>query len=205
MARQRLTDRSINRKPPASGQIEIWDSVVPGFGLRISYGGKRTYCVMTRINGHQVRRTVGTTVTHTLAEAREAARDILRDAAKGIDTKDRERIERREAQKGQQNTFDAIAALYMQEHASKRKSGDELQRKLDKDILPEIGHLPITDITRDGASSRHASRKPGAVFGLPPGFGEAEPLSQRPFSSRSTIVIFPCFHVFPADVIASCL
>ena len=148
MARQRLTDRSINRKPPASGQIEIWDSVVPGFGLRISYGGKRTYCIMTRINGRQVRRTVATTATHTLAEAREAARDMLRDAAKGIDSKDCERIERREAQKARRDTFGAIAALYMQEHGSKRKSGGELQRKLDKDILPEIGHLPITDVTR---------------------------------------------------------
>ena len=148
MARQRLTDRSINRKPPASGQIEIWDTVVPGFGLRVSYGGKRTFFVMTRINGRQVRRTAGTTTTHSLAEAREAARNILRDAAKGIDLKDRERIERREAQKARQDTFAAIAELYMQERGSKRKSGTELQRKLKKDILPEIGHLPITEITR---------------------------------------------------------
>ena len=39
MARQKLTEKAVNRKPPATGQLELWDTVLPGFGLRISYGG----------------------------------------------------------------------------------------------------------------------------------------------------------------------
>ncbi len=146
--RTKLTDRNVNRKPPAKGQLEMWDTVLPGFGLRISYGGKRAYFIMARINGKQRRLSVGNAALIGLAEAREKARDMMRDAARGIDPNERERIERREAHKARQDTFAAMAELYMTEHGSKRKSGGEMQRKLDVDILPEIGHLPIADITR---------------------------------------------------------
>lgn len=148
MARQRLTDRTMKQKPPASGTTELWDTDLPGFGARISYGGRKTFFVMTRVNGKQRRFTVGQYPLLTLAEARDRARKLFRDAAKGVDPKERERIDQREAQKARQDTFAIIAKQYMQEHGSKRKSGAELQRKLDKDILPVIGHLPIAEITR---------------------------------------------------------
>ena len=146
--RTKLTDRNVNRKPPESGQIEMWDTTLPGFGIRIGHGGKRTYNVMVRINGKQRRVTVANAKLIGLAESREKAREIMRDAARGIDPVERERIDRREAQKTGQRTFAAIAEMYMQEKGSKRKSAGELQRKLDREILPEIGHLPIADITR---------------------------------------------------------
>ena len=68
--------------------------------------------------------------------------------ARDIDPRETERVERRAAQKAKRDTFAAIAEMYMKERGSKRKSGIELQRKLDVDILPEIGHLPIADIGR---------------------------------------------------------
>ncbi|MCZ6771954.1 MAG: tyrosine-type recombinase/integrase [Proteobacteria bacterium] len=146
--RTKLTDRNVNRKPPESGQIEMWDTTLPGFGIRIGHGGKRTYNVMVRINGKQRRVTVANAKLIGLAESREKAREIMRDAARGIDPVERERIDRREAQKTGQGTFAAIAEMYMQEKGRQRKSAGELQRKLDREILPEIGHLPIADITR---------------------------------------------------------
>ncbi len=100
-----LTDRAIKRKPPATGILELWDTVVPGLALRIGYGGRRTYTVTTRINGRQIRRKVGTTATHKLSQAREAARDILYHAARGLDPYGKEararaaRLEQVEAQR----------------------------------------------------------------------------------------------------------
>ena len=44
---------------PSAGQTELWDDLVPGFGLRIAAGGARTYFVMKRLNSKLVRRTVG--------------------------------------------------------------------------------------------------------------------------------------------------
>ena len=138
--RTRLTDRNINTRLPATGTIELWDAVVPGLHLRIHAGGRRTYAVMTRIfdaakgKPIQIRKRIGTTDTHRLSEAREAARGILRDAARDIDPRKSERRERREAHKARQDTFAAIAEMYMTERGGKRKSGTELQRKLDVDI-----------------------------------------------------------------------
>ncbi len=90
MPSQTLTSRAINRKPPKEGTLEMWDTVMPGLHLRIGYGGRKTYSVTTRLyrvgeKPKQIRRSVGTTVTHTLAEARDAARDFIREAAKGND------------------------------------------------------------------------------------------------------------------------
>ena len=110
--RTKLTDRNVNRKPPAKGQLEMWDTVLPGFGLRISYGGKRAYFIMARINGKQRRLSVGNAALIGLAEAREKARDMMRDAARGVDPSERERMERREAQRARQDTFGSFAALY---------------------------------------------------------------------------------------------
>ena len=90
MPKVKLTDRAIKRKPPEKGILELWDTVVPGLALRIGYGGARTYTVTTRIHGRQVRRKVGNTATHSLAEARQGAREVLNDAAKGKDTASRE-------------------------------------------------------------------------------------------------------------------
>ena len=87
MPTQKLTSRSLACKPPLTGTLELWDTVVPGLALRVSYGGTRSWSVMTRLNGkRQIRRKIGTVATHSLAEAREAARDVIRDAAKGIDS-----------------------------------------------------------------------------------------------------------------------
>ncbi len=72
--RQRLTDRSIKQKPPATGQTEIWDTVVPGLACRISYGGRRTFTIMTRIDKRQIRRTVGHYPNLSLSDAREPHR-----------------------------------------------------------------------------------------------------------------------------------
>ena len=87
MARVRLTDKSLRRAAPASGQVELWDDLVPGFGLRIAAGGSRTFFVMKRLNGKLVRRTVARVpaglepVTSKgelkLAAAREKARIML--------------------------------------------------------------------------------------------------------------------------------
>ncbi len=146
--RQRLTDRSLRQKPPATGQTELWDTVVPGLACRISYGGRRTFTVMTRINKRQIRRTVGHYPNLSLSDARDKAREMLADAAKGIDPKDRERQERQEAQRAQRHTFGWVAEAFMADHGSKLRTASEYQRKIDVEILPTWGDLPISEITR---------------------------------------------------------
>ena len=43
-------------KSPASGRVDYWDEDTPGFGLRISATGKRTWVAMYRTKGDRQRR-----------------------------------------------------------------------------------------------------------------------------------------------------
>ena len=141
--RQRLTERTLRRKD----QGEIWDELLPGFGIRIG-ARRRTYFVMGRVDGKQVRRTVGTTVNLTLAQAREKARAMLAHFAAGIDPEEAARVAKLEAARTRLNSFTAVSEAYMQEHGRHRKDPAERQRKLDVNILPIIGHIPVADLKR---------------------------------------------------------
>src|SRR5580765_201520 len=92
MARKKLTTLLVTRtKPPAPGpggavtRAEIWDTLLPAFGLRISSTGRKTYCVMYRVRGEQVRQNIGDAAVIDLDEAREKARDALKAVQAGTD------------------------------------------------------------------------------------------------------------------------
>lgn len=146
MARLRLTDRALRREAPKEGQIELWDDLVPGFGLRIAAKGARTFFVMKRVKGRLVRRTVGKASDLRLPAARERARTMLEDMQRGIDPAPRA------AAPGEAEwTFEKVAAAYFADPA-KRGGGrlaskSELQRKVRVD-LAEWASKPIAEIDK---------------------------------------------------------
>ncbi|HVB15059.1 MAG TPA: Arm DNA-binding domain-containing protein, partial [Stellaceae bacterium] len=76
-------------RPPASGRVEYWDKQLPGFGLRISATGRKSWVVMYRVSGKLVRETLSTlAATPSVADARELARDSLRQAQRGTNPAD---------------------------------------------------------------------------------------------------------------------
>ncbi len=71
MPRLRLDDMRLDELPvPANGQIDYWDPVLPGFGLRVSQGGTRAWVMMIRAAGRKRRITLGAYPALSLAEAR---------------------------------------------------------------------------------------------------------------------------------------
>src|SRR5712691_9322115 len=85
----KLTDLAVaSIKPPASGRIEIWDAMLPGFGLRVSEKGSKSWVVLYRVHGRSMgkrRLTLGRYPIISLAKARERARKIFEVASEGID------------------------------------------------------------------------------------------------------------------------
>ena len=158
MPTQKLTARAINRKPPKTGTLELWDTIVPGLALRIGYGGKRAYCLTTRIGGTQVRRTIGSTATHTLGQARDAARDVLRDAAEGIDSASKDvkrkvaQEARREAERAEAGAFRSVAEAWLADTGkrggARLRSKKAIESQLERDVYPKLGARPITEISR---------------------------------------------------------
>src|SRR5262249_6084266 len=59
MPTQKLTDKTLKGlKAPASGQVDYWDELLPGFGVRVGTSGRKSFFVWTRINGKPRRITI---------------------------------------------------------------------------------------------------------------------------------------------------
>lgn len=85
-ARTILTDMAVRKlTPPDSGQRELWDSKIGGFGVRVSAGGTKSFVLMYRVHGRQRRMTLGRYPDLLLADARNLAQRALADVASGRD------------------------------------------------------------------------------------------------------------------------
>ena len=71
-------------KAPGPKRLDVWDTVLQGFGVRVSPAGRKSWFVIVRVNGCQKRVTIGTYPAISLAEARGEARKIIRDAQLGV-------------------------------------------------------------------------------------------------------------------------
>jgi integrase len=139
-----LTVRFIDSiDPPPSGRVEYFDAGTKGFGLRVTAAGRMTWVVLYRYLGTKRRMTLGTYPTVTLADAREAAEDALRAAAKGKDPAGEKKAAR------EADTFAELAEDYIELHAKPNKrSWKEDRRALDRDLLPTFRLRKAADVKR---------------------------------------------------------
>ena len=158
MPKIRLTQAAVDRlQPPAAGRVEIWDAVLPGFGLRIAaprpgQPSRRSWQVLYRVGGKSVRETLGTTATIPKVDAARAlARASIQKAHQGIHpVRERRQAAAAEAN-GRGQTLAAAIDRYLERYAVKRMRPDyfkETKRTLDRDIKPALGSRPIGDIAR---------------------------------------------------------
>lgn len=84
----KLTKAAIGALELPAGKTDalFWDDDMPGFGVRIRSGGKRTFIVQYRVGKQQRRLTLGRVEALDLSEARRAARAALGKAGLGEDT-----------------------------------------------------------------------------------------------------------------------
>lgn len=81
-----LTDvklRSLKSGP--SGRVEIWDAQLPGFGVRVSPAGTKSFVLLYRMHGRSRRMTLGRYPQMMLADARAKARTALNAVLCGVD------------------------------------------------------------------------------------------------------------------------
>jgi integrase len=113
-----------------------------GFGVRVSYGGRKAFVVRYRVNGRLRRLTLGPYPDLSLAEARRKARMIMGDVAQGDDPAQDKQV-RREAE-----TFRGLAKAYLEVAEKRHRSWKEEKRIVDKDLLPDFGSRLLVDIRR---------------------------------------------------------
>ncbi len=146
MATPGLNARKVESLRPGSRRAEYWDGALPGFGLRVSTGGRKTWVLMYRRNNRLRRFTLGTYPPLSLADAREMAALMLVAVQKGGDPatdKARERFAK---------TYADLAKEYIERHAKpNKKTWREDERILAHDVLPKWRHLQPRDIRRSDA------------------------------------------------------
>jgi integrase len=142
----RFTARALQAvAPPATGRGEVFDETLPGFGVRISASGRRTWFVMYRCEGSLERLTLGRAgpAGLSLADARAAAREALATVAKGGNPAEAKRRGRKT------ETFAELAERYLAEHAKpNKKSWRRDEEILNRDVLPAIGRMKANKVGR---------------------------------------------------------
>jgi integrase len=166
MPNLRLTQAAANNlKPPASGRIEVWDSQLPGFGLRISSSGLKTWQCLYRVDGKPVREKLGTLAQiQNVADAREMARQSMTKARSGANpVEDRRRKEEEEQRRvkadeaRRKNTLAAVIDRYLAERPGDKGRRPmraeylvETARTLDKNVKQSaLGKRPLDEIAGD--------------------------------------------------------
>src|SRR5260221_4345112 len=88
-ARRRLTDQVVRQlPPPLKGNRIAYDSDVPGFGLRVTAAGARSWILnyRRRADGVERRYTIGSRAAWPGGTAREEAKPLRRGLAGGGDS-----------------------------------------------------------------------------------------------------------------------
>lgn len=89
MQKTKLTRSTIDKlRPPAEGYVIVWDTDLPGFGLRITSANARTFIAQGRVNGRSVRKNIASASKKSPEEARKAAKKMLADFSEGVDPRD---------------------------------------------------------------------------------------------------------------------
>jgi len=148
--RLNLTPTKISGLPraPEGKRYQVMDTQVPGFGIRVTDTGNRTFILRTRYPGgaNPSRREIGNCADIDLSDAREKARKWRSLVRQGIDPAVEEQKERREAIRKQAITFAAVAEDFVREKLPGERKGKDVEREIRRDLLPKWGKLAITDI-----------------------------------------------------------
>jgi integrase len=97
--------------PPGKSDAIFFDDDVPGLGLRLRGGGKRSWIFQYAVGAKQRRMTIGAAPAHTLAVARKTATELLARVRLGEDPA----ASKRENQRRAADTVDATLRLYLPE------------------------------------------------------------------------------------------
>ncbi len=129
-----LTDISIRAlKPPVKGNTVLWDKSMPGFGVRCSQGGTKSFFLM--YGTERARYQIGRVGIITLAEARDLARKFL--AQRTLGKRENPTLK-----------FEDAVAVFFESQAERIRPNTmrDYKRLLDTHFKPKLKGKPLTEI-----------------------------------------------------------
>ena len=193
MAKIKLTKTAVESAQPQAKDIELRDTVVPGFLCKITPKGRRVFMLQYRTNSGQPRKpSLGLFGELTVEQARVMAQDWLAEVRRGGDPGGA----KAEARKAP--TVEALCKKFMEDYSKKRNKPSTqrgYQAVIDRCIVPLIGRKKVQDVKRPDIAGlmEKLAYKPAEAnnaFGvLRKMFNLAEVWGHRPDGTN------PCRHV----------
>lgn len=150
--RSSLNDKIIkSASPPEIGSKIIYDARSPGFGVRITSTGVKSFVLNYRFKGRERRITIGSYPAWTLLAARKQADHFRREVDTGIDPLEERNLER------EAPTVRDLFERYVAEHLptkAPRAAADDRSMWV-KDILPLFGPKKVSDLTSPDCDRLH--------------------------------------------------
>jgi integrase len=134
----KLTTRKIEALKPIGKRYQVMDTMVPGFGVRVTETGQRTFILRMRFPGsnNPNRRAIGEYPVMGLEEARNKAAGWRSLVKEGIDP----------ARRQVKNTFAAVANDWFVEKVRAERKAKDVEREVTNEFVRRWGSRPITDI-----------------------------------------------------------
>lgn len=145
----KLTKSGIDKlQPPASNYTLHWDDALPGFGLRITASGVRSFIVQKRINGKEHRATLGRYGVLTPEQARREAQKFLGQVAQGNNP-----VAEKVKARAVSATLKEVVKAYRESRQLKPRTLSDLTQAFKS--LEDWETKPLSSITREMISKRH--------------------------------------------------
>lgn len=164
----KLTQSRVNslEAPVGCGSIMVWDNYLPGFGIRVSESGRKSYYLHFRVRGSRrlIKRVVGAEPVMSLKVARDIAKKWLLQACQGIDP----RLD--QANQGGL-TVSEYVDLFLENHSrpnNKVSTVRHFEGLINRYIRPELGQVPIAVLSKAEVARLHMklAGTPGQANGV---------------------------------------
>jgi integrase len=154
--RHRLSDQVVRQMPPpVKGNRIAYDGDIPGFGLRVTAAGARSWILnyRRRADGVERRYTIGSWPSWSVAAAREEAKRLRRAVDGGGDP-----VGEAQAMRGAPTVAD-LAERFLAEHVTRRRPSTQLAYRivLRKYILPALGRKKVAAVEFENVERLHAT------------------------------------------------
>ena len=147
-----ITKRSVDELKPREKEYFFRDGQIPGFAVRVSKSGLKTYCLQYRADGRTRRLKLGTHGAITPNEARKLATESWAEIARGKDPSGAKQIRRRAP------TVSDLCERFLVDyvpHHCKPSTAKEYRRCCDIFIRPALGTMKVDTVLRPDVALLH--------------------------------------------------
>ncbi len=141
----KVTKRQIDALKQGKRDVFLWDTELPGFGIKVTPAGRKVFLFQYRMGGRGFpsrRFTIGLLGAFTAEEARKRAGEILGQVRRGIDPM----AARAESCT---NSIAALVAAFIQSRADKgHRTVRDMTALLNGNVVAAWGDRPVASITR---------------------------------------------------------